>query len=123
MALPLRRRSHGASNVVTTANRAALRDRRIHTDLDVIVLCRCAQNPWVSREVALRQSGHDASTARTSDVQTNLVADRKGLPDPGILNKSPFTSCWLYDDIWSKSANLKPPSREEFAQVIERRSR
>ena len=101
----------GPSDRITMANRAAPHDRRIHADLDMVVLCRCAQDVRISGEIPLRQGRHHATTARTRDAQANLIAEGERVADPGILNETPLAGGRLYDDIRSKSPNLKTPSR------------
>src|SRR5215475_10317577 len=54
---------------ITTADGATLHYGSIHTDVDLIMLGHGAQDARITREVSLRERGHHATPARTSDVQ------------------------------------------------------
>src|SRR5438445_12598030 len=73
---------------ITTANCAAPRYGSIHTDVDLVMLGRRAQDSRVPREIPLRESRHHATPARTSDVQAHTRSDGKRVTDPGILREA-----------------------------------
>src|SRR5437773_2160520 len=56
---------------ITTADCAATHYRSIHTNVDLVMLGRGAQDSRISREIPLRESGHHTTPARTGDVQAH----------------------------------------------------
>src|SRR5205809_582768 len=56
---------------VTAADRPPAQHGRIDADVDLVVLSCRPENARVSREITLRQRGHDAAGAGTGDVQAN----------------------------------------------------
>lgn len=60
------------------------------------MLGRCAQDPPIPGEIALRQGCHDAALAGTRDTQANALSDGERSPDPGILKEGLFTGIRLH---------------------------
>ena len=83
------------------------------------MLGRCAQDTCIPREIALRESGHHAAAAGTSDAQTNGIPDREDLPDPGIFREVLLAVRGFHHDIWAKPPNLEAPRWIQFPQPIE----
>jgi hypothetical protein len=73
---------------ITTTNCAAPRYSSIDTDVGLITLGRRAEDSWILGEIPLRESGHHATPARTSDVQAHRRSDGKRVTDPGILREA-----------------------------------
>src|SRR5882724_6100323 len=111
------------SDGITAPNRATLHDGRIHTDLDVVVLCRSAKDTRIFGKIPLRQGRHHTTSAWTSDAQANLIADGQRVADPAVLDKAPFTGSRQYYNIRSKSSHLKTPLLVKLAELVERRGR
>src|SRR5262249_4454227 len=76
---------------ITAADCAATHYGSIHTDVDLVMLGRCAQDSRIPREIPLRKSGHHATPARTGDVQPHRRPDGERVADPGILRKALLT--------------------------------
>ena len=76
---------------ITTADWAAPLNGSIHTDVDLVMLGRRAQDSRILREIPLRESGHHTTPARTDDVQAHRRPDGERVADPGILRKAFLT--------------------------------
>src|SRR6266404_4278426 len=73
---------------ITTANCAAPHYGSIHTDVDLVMLGRRAEDSRIPRQIPLRESGHHATPARPGNVQTHRRPDGERVADPGILRKA-----------------------------------
>jgi hypothetical protein len=107
------------SDGITTADLAPLQYGGIDPNVGPVVLGRCAQDTCIPREIALRESGHHAAAAGTSDAQTNGIPDREDLPDPGIFHEVLLAVRGFHHDIWAKPPNLEAPRWIQFPQPIE----
>src|SRR5262245_60310931 len=76
---------------IPTTDCAAPHYSGIHTNVNLVILGRCAEDSRISWEMSLRESGHDTTPARAGDIQANLISDCERVADPGILRKAFFT--------------------------------
>src|SRR5712692_8678099 len=60
---------------ITPADCAAPHDGSIHTNVDLVMLGRRAQDSWIPREIPLRERGHHTTPARAGDVQAHRRPD------------------------------------------------
>jgi len=81
---------------IATANRAGFHDVRIHScarqlteiaKVAQVMFGDRAQNPWIVRQIGLRQYHIDASRTRDRDAQDHLFANRDHPADPRVLDK------------------------------------
>src|SRR6266508_1820347 len=79
---------------ITTADCAAPHYGSIHTNVDLVMLGRRAQDSRIPREIPLRESGHHTTPARTGDVQAHRRPDGERVADPGIFRKKWVRECW-----------------------------
>ncbi len=93
--------------MIAPFNRAALYDRRVHTDMAVIVLNCRAQNPRIVGEISLRQRRHHAACAGFRNAQAHLVSDRHLVIDLSLLDKSLLPASRIHDDIGTEARRLK----------------
>ena len=84
---------------------------------DSIVFSHRAQNPGVSRQVALCQDRDRAAWARIGDPQANLLADGYGSTNPRILHEVGPVDARFYDDVGAKPASFKAPLRIELPET------
>src|SRR5438132_14314339 len=73
---------------ITTADCAVPHDGSIHTDVDLVMLGRRAQDSRIPREISLRESRHHATPAGADDVQAHRRPDGERAADPSILRKA-----------------------------------
>jgi hypothetical protein len=76
------------SDGITTADLATLQYGGIDPNVGPVVLGRCAQDTCIPREIALRESGHHAAAAGTSDAQTNGIPIARICPIQASSTKS-----------------------------------
>src|SRR5258707_10490889 len=107
------------SDGITPADLATLQHGGIDPNVGPVVLGGCAQDTWIPREIALRKRGHHAAGAGTGDAEANGIADREGLPDPGVLHEVLLAICGVYHDIGAKPSGLEAPWWIQFAEPIE----
>src|SRR6266571_8438918 len=96
---------------ITAADRAASYHGRIDANIDLIVLGRGSQNPWVLWQVALGEGRHDAARAGASDAQAHLVTDGERVADPRIFDEVLNAVGGLHDDVRPEAPHLEPPLR------------
>src|SRR5439155_4312103 len=104
---------------ITATDRATARYGGIHADVDLVMLGGRAQDSRIPREIALRESGHHATPARTGDVQAHGRPDGERVADPGILGKALLARGELDHDVRTKPPNLEPALRIQLTQAIE----
>src|SRR6266404_1318377 len=104
---------------ITTADYASLCYGSIHTDVDLVMSGRSAQDSRILREIPLRESGHHATTARCGDVQAHRRPDGKRATDPGILRKALLIGGKLQHDVRTKPPGFKAALRVQLTQAIE----
>ena len=105
---------------ITAANRAALHDGSVNTDVDLVVLGRRAQDSRILGEIPLGQGRHHTAGAVTCDAQANLISDDERVADPGIFNEGLLTGSRLHHEVWTKPPHLEAPCRIEFTEPVER---
>ena len=84
------------------------------------MLRRRAQDSRIPREIPLRESGHDATSARTGDVQAHRCPDGERVTDPSILRKALLVRGQLHHDVWTKPPDLEAALGIQLPQAIER---
>src|SRR6266849_2338472 len=92
---------------IAATDRAAPRYVGVHTDVDLVVLGRRAQDSRILREISLREGGHHATPARAGDVQAHRRPDGERVADPGILRKALLSGGELHHDVWTKPPDLE----------------
>src|SRR5258708_24417319 len=105
---------------ITTADLATLQHGGIDASVGLVVLGYRSQDTRILREIALREGGHHAAGARTSDAQANGIPDREDVPDPSILHEILLVVRGLHHDVWPKPPHLEAPLWIQHPQPIER---
>ena len=79
------------SDGIAAMDRASALDCRVDTDLDVVVLCRRAQDARIPRQVPLGQGRHYTAATGPGDPQANRFTDNERVTNPSILDEALFT--------------------------------
>jgi hypothetical protein len=103
---------------ISPANCSPLYDEAIHTSAgqhlvieqghrDQIVLDNGTQYLRILGDVLLGKGWHRAARSGVGDAQTNLLADRNGLADPPVLDKSWSVGGRFDEEVGAESANVE----------------
>src|SRR5437870_13820173 len=76
---------------ITTTDCPTAHHGSIHTDVDLVMLGRRAQDSRIPREIRLRESRHHATPAGAGDVQAHRGPDSERVTDQAFSAK-PFSS-------------------------------
>src|SRR5438128_1111190 len=89
--------------------------------MDVVVARCCAQDATVLREISLRESRHHTAGAVICDLEYDVVADPKLLPDPLALHELSIDVVGTHDDIGPEASHLEAALRIQLTEPVDRR--
>src|SRR5207237_7424404 len=86
-----------------------------------VVARRGAQDTAVLREISLRKGRHDAARAVVGDLEGDVVADPKFLPDPFAFHELGVIVEGAHDDVGPEAPDLEAALRVQLAEPVDRR--